>query len=580
MNKRNRFLLSLLVVGIAAWFISPTVNWYFFTSEDDKTLAASTRDQMKTYAEGLSQRKLGELTEAAKADPDAEIGSEYAFLVKAAKANYKLEKRKTPKTWTISDVMKGFRGENELVLLLEDHYRKEVMALKDLKGRILKLGLDLSGGMSVVIKADMESLAQRLDRTPTVEDKEDAIARALEILNNRIDKFGLTEPQIRREAGGERIFIEIPGDPDPEVANSFLKGKGTLAFHIVDSELTSKVKTYIQTNPADAFGLDGELTLPEGFLPEGSEVRKLYEKDEYGLDVFIDRMVILTDEKNVVDGSHITAAQVAYDQVTGKPTVNFQLDGEGADLFFNLTDNNVGKTLAIVMDDKIKAGARISEAIPGGSVRVTGFDANEAGDLALVLRTAALPVDLIVENSQSVGASLGEDSISEGLKAIALGFALVILFMLIYYKGSGLVANLALILNLFFIVSILSAFSMTLTLTSIAGIILTVGMAVDANVIIFERIKEEYRLGKSAGASIEAGFKKAFWTIMDANITTFIAAIFLSYLGKGPIQGFAVTLAVGIISSMFTALYISRLVFDFGVDVLKLQKLSITWRKN
>jgi preprotein translocase subunit SecD len=189
-----------------------------------------------------------------------------------------------------------------------------------------------------------------------------------------------------------------------------------------------------------------------------------------------------------------------------------------------------------------------------------------------------MPVDLVVESYQSIGATLGEDAIRAGVRAIILGFALVMVFMASYYKGAGFIADLALILNLFFIVSILSVFNLTLTLTSIAGIILTVGMAVDANVIIFERIKEEYRLGKSPRSAISTGFKKAFWTIMDANITTFIAAIFLSQLGSGPIKGFAVTLAVGIISSIFTALFVSRLIFEFFAEVLKRDRLSISWR--
>jgi preprotein translocase subunit SecD len=229
------------------------------------------------------------------------------------------------------------------------------------------------------------------------------------------------------------------------------------------------------------------------------------------------------------------------------------------------------------MDNKVKAYARIQEAIRE-SVRITGFGVDEAQNLALVLRTAALPVDLEIINQQAVGASLGADAIRQGIQAILYGFILVVAFMLLYYKGAGLIADLALMLNLFFIIATLSVFNFTLTLTSIAGIVLTVGMAVDANVIIFERIKEEYRLGKSAKASIDAGFSKAFWSIMDANITTLIASIFLSQLGKGPIQGFAITLSVGIITSMFTALFVSRLIYDFFTDVVGTTKLSISWR--
>ena len=196
-----------------------------------------------------------------------------------------------------------------------------------------------------------------------------------------------------------------------------------------------------------------------------------------------------------------------------------------------------------------------------------------------MLETGALPVPLEVVSQQAVGASLGEDAIRQGVRAIAVGMAAVLVFMLFYYQLAGLIANLALVLNLFFLVAVLSAFNFTLTLPSIAGVILTVGMAVDANVIIYERIKEEYRLGKTAGAAIQAGYAKAFWTVMDANITTFIAAVALSYLGSGPIRGFAVTLSVGILSSMFSALVISRLIFDFLTETLGMQRLSISWRR-
>ena len=269
--------------------------------------------------------------------------------------------------------------------------------------------------------------------------------------------------------------------------------------------------------------------------------------------------------------------EVGSDTLTGKPVINFTLDSEGGDIFFQLTSSNVEKTLAIVLDDKVKAGARIFRGNTG-ICENDRFARSEADALALVLRTGAMPVDLKINNQQSIGASLGEDAIQQGLKAMVIGFAAVIIFMLLYYKGAGFVADIALIMNLFLIIGILSAFNLTLTLTSIAGLILTVGMAVDANVIIFERIKEEYRLGKSAEASIKAGFQKATWTVLDANITTFIAAVFLSQLATGPVQGFAYTLAVGIVSSMFTALFVSRLLFDFSTQTLGMKKLSIAWR--
>ncbi len=429
--------------------------------------------------------------------------------------------------------------------------------------------------MSVLLRADMESLEERLGHAPTADEKSAAIDRAMEILNNRIDKFGVTEPQMRRQ-GDDSIFIDVPGAADPERVNSFLMGKGKLNFHIVDDEATNIVLKYIAENPGKALRPDNLQPVDDTILPPGVVVREFVQKDNYGIDR-VARYIAVREEIGL-DGSHIVNAQVGSDPITGKPVINFTLDREGSDIFFKLTSANTDKTMAIVLDDRVKAGARISEPIPSGQVRMTGFEKQEATDLALVLRTAALPVDLMIENQQSVGASLGEDSIALGIRAITLGFLLVIVFMLIYYQGAGLIADIALIMNLFLIVAVLSAFNLTLTMTSIAGLILTVGMAVDANVIIFERIKEEYRLGKSPSASVNAGFKKAFWTIMDANITTFIAAIFLSQLSTGPIQGFAYTLAVGIVCSMFTALFVSRLLFDFSLSTFGGKRLSISWR--
>jgi len=259
--------------------------------------------------------------------------------------------------------------------------------------------------------------------------------------------------------------------------------------------------------------------------------------------------------------------------------VNFHLDKLGGDIFYKLTSTNVGKTLAVVMDGKVKAMATINEGIRS-SVQISGFNAQEANDLAIVLRTAALPIELIVSSQQAVGATLGEDAVSTGLKAIIIGFALVILIMFGYYHVSGLVADLALLLNLFIMVSVLSAFNFTVTLTSIAGLILTLGMAVDTNVIIYERIKEERRMGKSDVAAVKAGFDKAFWTVMDANITTIIAALVLSQLGSSSVKGFANTLAIGIVSSVFTALFVSHLIFDAAITDQEGKKLHISWRKN
>ena len=478
MSKRLRFFLVLVVLGICGAFLYPTFQWYFSVPEDAKERASGSKQQIRDYAQRKAAEDLETLKELAREDEDAPLPQEYEFLLKEAQENYSLAEKETPDSWTVSDVLGSFKNQEEVFSTLENHYRTEVLALKERGTNILQLGLDLSGGMSVLLEADMDSLEERLGREPTQQDAEQAVDRAMEIINNRIDKFGVTEPQIRRQ-GDTQIYIEVPGAADPERVRSFLMGKGSLNFHIVDDEATSQLQTYLQNNP-EVLARD-EIPRP-AFLEAGTVIRGFYSKDEYGIDQ-LERYIVIQEDVGL-DGSHIQDAQVGSDPITGRPVINFTLDNEGGDIFFQLTSSNVNKTLAIVLDDKVKAGAGISMAIRE-SVRMTGFERQEAQDLALVLRTAALPVDLVISNLQSIGASLGEDSIRIGLRAISLGFLLVIVFMIAYYQLSGFIADLALVLNLFIIVGVLSAFNLTLTLTSIAGIILTVGMAVDANVIIF-----------------------------------------------------------------------------------------------
>ena len=573
MSKRARLLVVLLVLVAGGVFLYPTFNWYYMVPQDQKELAAGSKEQIQAYARGRASRDLVELKGLVVKDQESVMPDKFGFLTAEAEDNYKMENLESPDTWSIAAVLNSLGSEKSVFNSLENQYREDLLDIKESSGKILQLGLDLSGGMSILLEADIDSLERRLGHPASSDDQNQAIDRAMEILNNRIDKFGVTEPQIRRQ-GSTQIAIEIPGAADPERVNTFLMGKGSLNFHIVDQEASQTLSTYFDEHPGDVFAEDGSVKKLD-FLEAGSVVRGYYTKDEYGIDQ-LQRYVVVSEEVGL-DGTHIQEATVANHPVTGKPVINFTLGQEGGEIFFKLTSANEGKTLAVLLDDKVKSMAVINEPIRE-RVQMSGFDRAEATNLALVLRTAAMPVDLKINNQQAVGASLGEDSVRQGLQAITLGFILVIAFMLIYYMGAGLIADIALILNLGFILSILSAFNLTLTLTSIAGIILTVGMAVDANVIIFERIKEEYRLGKSPEASVKAGFRKAFWTIMDANITTFIAALVLSQMASGPIQGFANTLAVGIVSSMFTALFVSRLMFDFTTEKLNVKKLSLGWR--
>ncbi|SIQ74871.1 preprotein translocase subunit SecD [Alkalispirochaeta americana] len=572
MSKRLRLSIILALVAFGAAAFYPTVRWYFFVPESQKQLAQSSRIEIRDWAQGRAREALDDLRGAAAAGET--VPPEYSFLIPQARDAYRAMEKTLPDEWSATALLRGFRDEAEAFEVLERKYRHDILELKDLKDRIILLGLDLSGGISVTLEADEQNLTERLGRQPSQTEMSEAVDLAMEIIRNRIDRFGVTEPQIR-EAENNRIVIEIPGDDDRERVNAFLLGRGSLNFHIVHGDATDQLIRLQNEQPGWSPDIDG---VPE-FVPAGTVVREYVTRDAYGIDERV-RWIVIYDDivEHGLDGQYITDAQVARDPLTNRPTVNFVLDAQGAEEFALLTRDNVGNSMAIVMDEKVRAYARIQEEIPTGQVRITGFDQEQAANIALVLRTAALPVNLEIVNQQVVGATLGAGAIRVGLQSIALGFALIIVFMVIYYKRAGLIADVALVLNLFFILAVLSAFNLTLTLTSVAGIILTVGMAVDANVIIFERIKEEYRLGKGARSAVRGGFDKAFWTVMDANITTFIAALFLSQLGSGPIQGFAITLAVGILSSMFTALVVTRLFFDFATDTLRRSKLSIAWR--
>ncbi|MCL2834019.1 MAG: protein translocase subunit SecD [Treponema sp.] len=578
MSKRYRFIIVVVVLAICFVFLYPSIRWYFLTPKLDQTRALASRQDIKTYASQTAQLDLQKLIDQAKAG--GSLPPELSFLITNAKKYYKDSKTPAPDKWDASAVLGAFNSRQEVLGVIETKYRDSIFSLKDLQKSAVQLGLDLSGGLSIVLQANMAALQDKLTHTITVQDQDDAVNRALDVLNSRIDRFGLTEPVIRRQ-GTDQIYVEIPGSADPEKINSIIMGRGSLAFHMVDQEATDAFNTYYNAHPTTTFDLDGNLLDPT-LVPADVVIRGFYIKDEYGLDEQRKNSsgnpdYIAIKKEVGLDGNHIQSAQVDKNSLDGRPEVTFMLDAEGGDIFYKLTSANINKPMAIVLDDKVKSSAVINSAIRD-AVRLTGFGQDEADSIALILRTAALPVELEVVNQQSIGASMGEDTIMQGFYALLGGLGFLLLFMLLYYKGAGINAIIAQVLNFYIMLSILSAFNFTLTMPSIAGFILTIGMATDANVLVFERMKEELRAGKTRKAAVEAGFEKAFWAIMDSNITTFIAALFLSQLGTGPIQGFAVSLAIGLFSSVFTALFVSRLIFDFGTDVMRSKYLSVSWR--
>lgn len=576
MSKRSRFAIILVVLAVCFAFLWPSIKWYALTPKEDQSLAMGSREKIKDYARNMAVADLKQLMDDARADKKDAVGSKYSTLVKEAAKNYKAIKKAAPAVWTAREVLGAFSSESDALSFLENGYREKILAIKKTQGSAVKLGLDLSGGMSIIIKADLEAAAasQKDGVTDMAKFKSDAMKQAVDTLKSRIDKFGLSEPVVRQQ-GEDRIYIELPGTADSDRINSIIMGKGMLSFHMVDEEATQAFLSYYQEHPTSTFDAEYNLLDPS-IIPAGTKVLGSYTKDSYGLD---ERQGFLVIKSEVgLEGKHIQSAETRRDNISGQPLVDFTLDPEGTKIFADLTSKNVKKQLAIVSDGKIKSHATINETIPTGQVQISGFSASEAENIKAVLRTAWLNVPLRLENQSIIGASMGEDAINQGILAILGGLAAVFVFMLIYYKGSGINACVAQVLNLYIMFSILAALNLTLSLSSIAGMILTVGMAVDANVLIFERIKEEMRLKKSRAVCVAAGFDHAFWAIMDSNITTFIAAAFLTQLGTGSIKGFAYSLAIGVISSVFTALFVSHLMFDFDTDVLKRKHISISWR--
>lgn len=410
---------------------------------------------------------------------------------------------------------------------------------KELKGRAIQLGLDLQGGMHLVLEVDTKGMSAK--------DANLAVDQVLTIIRNRVDQFGVTEPKIQRE-GKKRIIVQLPGIKEPERAKELIGRTALLEFKMVKDWADSKEKLLAKLNNE----------IPPGYYIPASEEEEVF----------------LTEKEPVLTGRELsTASPEIYE---ARPEVSLEFTRKGAKIFSEVTGKHSGERLAIILDDVVYSAPVIRERITGGKARITGrFTMAEAKDLAVILRCGALPSSVEKIEERTIGPSLGQDSINRGVRAAVLGLILVALFMLFYYRFSGLIANFTLFLTLLFLLATLAAFGATLTLPGIAGIILTIGMAVDANVLIFERMKEELRSGKSIRASVEGGYTKAFVTIMDANITTLIAALVLFQFGTGPVKGFAVTLSVGILASMFSVLIISRAIFEFLTSSRKLKRLSM-----
>jgi preprotein translocase subunit SecD len=372
--------------------------------------------------------------------------------------------------------------------------------------------------------------------------RDDAVRQGVETIRNRVDQFGVAEPTITRQ-GSDRILIQLPGVQDPERAKALIGKTALLEFKLLDE----------QTPVEQALA---------GRLPETSEI--LYQR-RVDKDTKAERKIpYVVQRRTLLTGAELTRAEVQADPNSpGNWQVSIEFTATGTRIFGEVTEQNVGRHLAIILDGNLYSAPRINERIPGGRAVITGqFTVDEARDLAIVLRAGALPAPVTILEERTVGPSLGADSVRQGMIAILGSAAAVVIFMLLYYRLSGLIADVALILNLVILLASMAAFGATLTLPGIAGIALTIGMAVDTNILIFERIREELRIGKTVRSAIEAGFSRALRTIIDTHLTVMVTAGILYNFGTGPVKGFAVSLFVGLGASLFTAYFFTRLLFD------------------
>jgi preprotein translocase subunit SecD len=524
-----RGLIVLITIVVALIYLTPTISktlpswWPNILPEEKIHLGLDLKGGMHLVLEVQAQR-------AVESHLDRTI-EDIKYSLRKAKIRYQALKRIGPDRIGLTLI----RG--------EDRKAVEEMVTKDFSGLAVE-----SGSFSEI---DL-SLALVLSQKAQQHIKKMAVDQAVETITNRIDQFGVAEPDIRPQ-GRDRILVQLPGIKDPKRAIDIIGKTALLEFKLVDEDNS----------------LEEAL---RGNIPPGDEI--LYQtKGEPGSKR---KIPFLLKKRAVITGEYLTDARVQIDSQYNEPYVSISFDSRGARLFEQITGANIKKRLAIVLDDIVNSAPVIQDRISGGRAQITGrFSMEEARDLAIVLRAGALPAPVKIIEERTVGPSLGKDSIDKGLKSMIIGGMVIILFMVFYYRFAGILADLALFLNIFFIAAGLAFFGATLTLPGIAGVILIIGMAIDANVLIFERIREELRLGKTPRAAVDGGYSKALVTILDANITTLIAALVLFQFGTGPVKGFAVTLSIGIVVSLFTALFITRLIFDYLIIERGMKRISI-----
>lgn len=423
--------------------------------------------------------------------------------------------------------------------------REKLDTLGERPKRMLNLGLDLRGGSSLLLELDVSKLSAK-------EPLNEAMARAVEIIRNRIDQYGLAETQITRQ-GDKWIMVQLPGVSNPQRAEELIGKTAMLEFRIVKNDTAAAQKAIEKLEATEKPFDDNGVLIPEiaKLVPEGYQIMR---NKETGYS--------LVTDKATVTGADLENARVVMMGDNGYPEVSFTFNAEGSKKFGQLTGANIGKQLAIILDNTIQSAPVVQARITKDG-RISGtFTPEEARSLSIVLKAGALPAPVRVIEKKTIGPTLGEDSIKSGLSASFYAFIVILLFMAIYYKAAGVIADIALLLNFVFTVAIMSYFSATLTLPGIAGMILSLAMAIDANVLIIERMREEKLLLRPVYEIINLGYDKAWSAIFDSNITTIIVGACLLQFGTGPVKGFAVTLIIGLVVSLFTAVFVTRAIYE------------------
>lgn len=582
MKKSSRLLILLVCLAGGFYFLMPSIKWYFIYKEKDRDEAGLSGVRLKNEVNSRIENGI-------KAFNDANAGDKELKVLKK-EINRKLKeynsvsarKLKLASNATYNDMknvlfdMYSYNNKTEEeknILIekvakkaLENYYTAEFDAKRKVKQSTIKLGLDLQGGAYTVVTLNFNHPSVE-GKVTSDTDKAAALDNAVLMIENRINKFGVSEVSIQKIKEQNKIVINMPGVKETSDLRKIIETVGVLEFKVVSkegSELLSELKRKYDSEGKMFVDNKGNIN-PEilSQLPPDTEALRVSNKDKYGDDYSQVPFIVVSKESLLGDNPKVKSATVDPDNL-GRYVINFTLEGEAVDRWAKATRENIGRQIAIILDDVVLQSPVVQSEIPNGRSQVTlgNLSYEELDDMAKILRSGSLNIPLEIAEENTIGASLGKDSIRSGLFALLIGVIIVVIFMILVYGLGGIVADIALLFNLFFLLAGMGMFNGTLTLPGIAGIILTLGMAVDSNVLIYERVKEEFRSGKSFGTAMTLGYEKAFWAIMDGNITTFIAAIGISLFGTGAIKGFAVTLCMGVVSTLFTSLFITRLIWD------------------